>query len=234
MRALIFQPALVIHVIAGFFALLTGTIAISVRKKGGKLHNRAGIVFYWSMFVVFVTAVLFFVLYPAQLKYQFFLTIGIVSFYPTWSGKRILSMKKVVSPQWFDKLAAYIVGTSGLVMMGYGIYGFIPGNSFGGLEVLFTIFGIVSLLNAYGDLKIYLGYTEPERMHWFFTHAGKMGGAFSAAFIAFCVNVVPKYLPDGTPSYVFILTWVMPGVIIGVATARIIKSYRKKFGLVKA
>jgi hypothetical protein len=62
-----------------FLALVTGLIAMVVRKKGGN-HNRTGIVFYWSSFVVL--AAMAFVLDPLSLKYQFFLTIGIVSFYP--------------------------------------------------------------------------------------------------------------------------------------------------------
>lgn len=231
MKAIIYQSALFIHVIAGALALLTGFIAMVARRKGGKLHNRAGIVFYWSMFVVFFTTINFFVLDPTQLKYQFFLTIGIVSFYPTWSGKRMLSMKKGMNPQWFDKAAAYLIGLSGVVMLGYGIYGFTPNANFDGLEVLFVIFGTVSLVNAYGDLKIYLGFVEAEKLHWFFAHAGKMTGAFSAALTAFCVNVVPRYLPNGTPAYVFILTWVLPGVIIGLVGVKISKHYRLKFGL---
>ncbi len=233
MKSLIYQPVLVLHVIAGFLALVSGLIAMVARKKGGKLHNRTGVVFYWSMFVVFVSTVIFFVLDPLSLKYQFFLTIGIVSFYPTWSGKRVLSMKKNVAPQWYDKAAAYGIGISGIIMLTYGVYGFTGGVNFGGLETLFLIFGGLSLTNAYGDLKIYLGYKEAEKMHWFFAHAGKMIGAYSAAVTAFCVNVVPRYLPDGTPSYVFILTWVLPGVILGITGSRISKHYRKKFNLVK-
>lgn len=233
MKSLIYQPILVLHVIAGFLALVAGLIAMVARKKGGKLHNRTGVVFYWSMFVVFTSTVIFFVLDPLSLKYQFFLTIGIVSFYPTWSGKRVLSMKKSVTPQWYDKFAAYGIGVSGIMMIAYGFYGFTGDVNFGGLETLFLIFGSLSLANAYGDLKIYLGYKEAEKMHWFFAHAGKMIGAYSAAVTAFCVNVVPRYLPDETPTYVFILTWVLPGVILGVVGSRISKYYRKKFNIGK-
>jgi uncharacterized membrane protein len=233
MKSLLYQPILIIHIIAGFLALVTGLIAMVVRKKGGKLHNRTGIVFYWSMFVVFISAIIFFVLDPLSLKYQFFLTIGIVSFYPAWSGKRVLKMKKSVTPKWYDTTAAFAIGISGIIMVAYGIYGFTGNINFQGLEILFLIFGGLSLANAYGDLKIYLGFKEAGKMHWFFAHAGKMTGAYSAAVTAFCVNVVPRYLPDGTPTFVFVLTWVLPGVILGIAGARISKHYRKKFKMVK-
>jgi uncharacterized membrane protein len=233
MKSLIYQPILILHIIAGFLALVAGLTAMIARRKGGKLHNRMGIVFYWSMFVVFVSTVIFFVLDPLSLKYQFFLTIGIVSFYPTWSGKRVLSMKKGVIPKWYDKTAAFGIGISGIVMVAYGIYGFTANVKFEGIETLFLVFGGVSLANAYGDLKVYLGYVEAEKMHWFFAHAGKMTGAFSAAVTAFCVNVVPRYMPDGTPMIIFVMTWVLPGIIIGFMGVRISKSYRKRFKLVK-
>lgn len=234
MKSFIYQPALILHIIAGFLALVTGLIAMVARKKGGKLHNRTGIVFYWSMFVVFITTTIFFVIDPLSLRYQFFLSIGIVSFYPAWSGKRVLSMKKGVTPRWYDKAAAFGIGISGIIMVAYGIYGFVGNVNFQGMEILFLIFGGLSLANAYGDLKIYLGYVEAQKMHWFFAHAGKMIGAYSAAVTAFCVNVVPRYMPDGTPMIVFIAMWVLPGVLLGVVGSRITRYYRKKFNIVKA
>ena len=233
MKPFIYQPVLILHVIAGFLALVTGLIAMVTRKKGGKLHNRTGMIFYWSMFVVFVSTVIFFVLDPLSLKYQFFLTIGIVSFYPAWSGKRVLSMKKGVVAKWYDTAAAFGIGVSGIIMVAYGIYGFTGNVNFDGMEILFLVFGGVSLSNAYGDLKIYLGYAEPQKMHWFFAHAGKMIGAYSAAVTAFCVNVVPRYMPDGTPMVVFIAMWVLPGVTLGIIGSRIAKHYRKKFKLME-
>ncbi len=35
------------------------------------------------------------------------------------------------------------------------------------------LFGIVSLANSFGDLKYYLDYRTPIKMHWFFAHGGK-------------------------------------------------------------
>ncbi|WP_259015420.1 hypothetical protein [Emticicia fluvialis] len=230
MEKLIFNFFLVIHVICGFLSLSTGLVAM-IAEKGKKAHNISGKIFYWAMLGVFVTTIVFFVIYPAQLKYQFFLTIGIISFYPNFSGKRLLSMKKAIFPQLIDWVAAWAVGLCGVVMLGYSVYGFLHPEGFNGLAILFAIFGIVCLFNAYGDLKIYLGYQKPEKMHWFLGHGGKMMGAYSAALTAFCVNIVPRYLPAGTPAFVFILTWVLPGVAIGVVAARILKKYRLKFNV---
>lgn len=227
----IFQSALFLHVIAGIISLASGLVAMSYGKKGGKVHNIAGIIFYWAMFFIFITTILFFVLYPEQLKYQFFLTIGIVSFYPNWSGKRMLSMKKGLVPTWYDKLAAFGIGFSGLVMIAYGIYGFQHPKEFAGFNYLFMVFGMVSLLNSFGDLKYYLNFKTAPKMHWFFAHGGKMMGAYSAAITAFCVNIVPRYLPSDFPLYGYLITWIGPGIIIAIVSSRIMKRYKVKFKL---
>jgi hypothetical protein len=56
-----------------------------------------------------------------------------------------------------------------------------------------------------------------------------MMGAYSAAITAFCVNIVPRFFPENTPFFVFIIMWTAPGVIIGFLSARIIKKYQVKF-----
>ena len=215
--------------IAGTLALASGLVAMSYGKKGGKVHNFSGQVFYWAMFFVFITTILFFVIYPEKLKYQFFLTIGIVSFYPAWSGKRMLSMKKGFVPTWYDKFGGFLIGVSGLVMITYGVYGFLNPDKFGGLQYLFLVFGMVSLMNSYGDLKYYLNFQTAPKMHWFFAHGGKMMGAYSAAITAFCVNIVPRYLPENFPTYGYLITWIAPGLIIGVIANIILKRYKLKF-----
>lgn len=228
METLIYKSSIFAHVVAGILSLITGLVAMLV-KKGGKTHNRAGAIFYWSMTLIFVSTIIFFILDPTNVKYHFFLTIGIVSFYPNWSGKRMLSMKKGVNPTSIDIIGAYGILISGIVMVGYGAYGFINPAAVSGYKILFIIFGIVSLMNAYGDLKVYLGFVKAEKMHWFLAHAGKMIGAYSAAISAFCVNIVPRFLPNETPAFVTILIWTLPATILGIISGFVIKRYRNKF-----
>ncbi|MCP9769041.1 hypothetical protein EGI22_14075 [Lacihabitans sp. LS3-19] len=232
MENLLYKSGIVLHVIAGFLALTSGLVAMSYGKKGGKIHNLSGIVFYWSMAVIFVTTLLFFVLFPNNLKYQFFLTIGIVSFYPTWSGKRMLKMKKGLKPTWYDMSAAFLVGVSGLVMLGYGFLLLFKYEISSPFVYLFFVFGIVSLLNAYGDLKYYLKFKSEIKMHWFFAHGGKMIGAYSAALTAFCVNIVPRFLPENFPSFGQMILWVGPTVVFAFISAKILKKYKVKMGVV--
>ncbi len=42
----IFQSALFLHVLAGILALASGLVAMSYGKKGGKVHNLSGQIFY--------------------------------------------------------------------------------------------------------------------------------------------------------------------------------------------
>lgn len=232
MTKTIFQSAIFLHVIAGVVSLASGLVAMSYGKKGGKVHNISGQIFYWAMFIIFITTVLFFVIYPDKLKYQFFLTIGIVSFYPNWSGRRMLSMKKGLVPKWYDKVGGFAIGLSGIAMITYGILGFQNPKEFGGMQYLFLVFGNVSLINAYGDLKYYLNFKTAPKMHWFFAHGGKMMGAYSAALTAFCVNIVPKYLPQNLPFYYYLLTWIAPGIIIAIVSNRLLKKYKIKFNVI--
>ena len=231
MKNLIFQTSIYFHVLAGILALSSGLVAMTYGKKGGKAHLISGKIFYWSMAFIFITTIVFFVLYPTNLKYQFFLTIGIVSFYPNWSGKRILSMKKKIEPKWFDKLAAFGIAISGFIMLGYGVFGLIHQSQFGGFSYLFLIFGVVSLLNAYGDLMLYFNLKEAGKLHWFFAHAGKMIGAYSAALTAFCVNIVPRFLPENFPFLGYMALWVGPGVVFAVISVKIRKKYKIKMGV---
>lgn len=227
----IFNTSLFLHVIAGVLSLVFGLVAMLVRKKGGKIHNVSGLIFYWSMAFIFVTAILFVFLYPTRLKYHFFLMIGIVSFYPTFAGKRMLSMKKGLNLKWYDWFGAAGVLISGVLMIAYGVFLIVKGIS--AYTTLFFIFGIFSAVLGVVDLLRYSGRTPLGKMHWFFGHAAKMIGAYSAAVTAFCVNIVPRFLPEDTSLVVFIMTWVGPAVVFGFVSRYYRKKYQVKFKMIK-
>jgi hypothetical protein len=229
MRESILNISLTLHVLAGILSLFFGLIAMTTRKKGGKLHNQSGLIFYWSIAFIFLTAIIFVVLYPTKDIYHFFLAIGIVSFYPSFSGKRLLAMKKGLEPLWYDWLAVGIIILSGFVMITSGVNMILQSNS--GISILYLVFGIFSLVQGIGDFLYFSKKRSTKKMHWFFGHAGKMIGAYSAAVTAFCVNIVPRYLPDGTPMFIFILIWVGPGIVFAFITKYLVKKYKAKFKL---
>ena len=223
MKTLIYQSSLFIHVLCGAVGLTSGFIAMIARRKGKTVHNIAGTIFYWAMLGVFLTTLSFFILYPEQMKYQFFLGIGIISFYPAYAGKRILSMKKEIVPNLLDKIAMWLVGICGVVMWAYAIK--LPQSTY---QILFGVFGTVCLQNFIGDWRLYTGRTKTTSLSWLVGHGGKMTGAFAAATTAFCVNVLPRFLTDYVSQWVIIALWILPGLGIGLWGRAMLKKYRIK------
>ncbi len=221
-----YKIILLIHVAFGFSALAMGVVPM-IAKKGGKVHKFWGNVYYWSMFGVFVTTLMLFALRPAQLKLQFFLCIAILSFYLTFSGDRVLKMKKnATQATLYDRLAAAIALVSGMAMLGYAGYAiFALQNYF--ITILFTVFGIGLTTNARKDWQLFTGKIESEKMHWYFGHISKIMGAYIATITAFCVNMT-RYLPEDVSVYLQLIPWLAPGVLLGVGTAYYSKRQREK------
>ncbi len=217
---------LVIHIISGFTALITGIIPM-ITRKGGNSHNFWGRIYYGAMFGVFLTTVGLFILDPLSLKMQFFLPVGVGSFYQTFTGKRILLRKKINSqPARLDWAAMYAVSFFGLVTLAWAVQRFNAGDTF--LGILFIGFTILCLGSGLADYRSFSGRVSLEKMHWFFTHLARMLASYAATLTAFLVTVLPKILPAQTPSYVSLLTWILPGVSVGIIIGRLVKYYKKK------
>lgn len=230
MRTLAYQTLLALHIAGGATALLTGLLAM-LAKKGGKLHTLVGRIYYWSMVDVFVTVLGICALFPTKTFYHFFLMLSIVSFYPSFSGKRVLRLKKKgIQPERLDRIAAWVLFTCGLGMWAYGgwmLTQHAPNSTF--MAVLFFFFGFISLKTGRNDIRLYAGKLELEKMHWFYGHLSRMLNSYAAALTAFLVNVGPRLLPDGTPGWVEIVLWTAPPTLVALAIARWTRYYRRKF-----
>ncbi len=95
------MPTVVLHVAAGFVALVMAPIAMWT-QKGGKQHRRWGKVYFWAMFVIFVTALALVYFRPNF----FLLMISFLSFYCAFSGYRALFRKRPGQATWLDWLGA--------------------------------------------------------------------------------------------------------------------------------
>lgn len=221
-----YKIILLIHVAFGFSALATGIVPM-VAKKGGKVHKFWGNVYYWSMFGVFITTLMLFALRPEQLMLQFFLCIAVLSFYFTFSGDRVLQMKKSATQATvLDRVAASLALACGLAMLGYAIYGVIGLQNYF-IAILFTVFGTLVSVNAREDLRLFFGKIESEKMHWYFGHITKIMGAYIATVTAFLVNMT-RYLPEDASVYLQLIPWLAPGVLLGVGTAYYAKRQKEK------
>lgn len=111
---------LILHAIAGGIALLTGAIAI-ISKKGGRLHKKAGKVYFWAMTLVFITGILI-----AGYRWNKFLfLIAFLSYYSVFSGVRATQLKRLnidQSARWYDWLAGSLNALANVTFLGLGIY----------------------------------------------------------------------------------------------------------------
>lgn len=215
----VYSSILILHVISGFTALIVGLIPM-FSKKGGLLHIRSGKVYFWAMFGVFLTSSLMFCIKPERLLFLFL--VGIFSFYQTFSGSRIVKYKKPSVPiSFIDKAIAFIMGISGLVMLGLGIHSCLKGNT--GTGIIYLVFGGVLTFQGVTDFYLYTRTWENRIKNnpkfWMYRHINRMGGSYIATFTAFIV-VNNTMLPS-------LVAWLGPGLVGGVITFMVIRKYKR-------
>jgi uncharacterized membrane protein len=223
-----YKSILLVHVLCGFTALVTGLIAIFA-EKGKPLHNRGGVIYYWAMFGVFVTTIGLFGLKPAETRLQFFLAVAVASFYQTFTGRRALGRKKAGSqPARLDWLALSLVSAFGLFCVGYGVWLGLKGNWF--MTALFGFFAQLCLGSAWADYRLFSGKKPAEKGGWLLLHIARMMASYSATVTAFLVNM-SGHLPVGTPQWVYLAVWITPGLLIGgIGSRRYMRRYQPKKG----
>jgi uncharacterized membrane protein len=189
---------IIIYIHAGFggIALLTGGIALMV-KKGGKVHKKSGKVFFISMLSSAVFALLISVLPKHESPFLF--SIGVFSMYFLVSGYRSLNFKRGDIDIRLDRIIAYIIGITGLAMICYPIF------ILGKFNIILLIFGCVGLVFGIQDLRAYRDLKQLKNS-WLKVHLGKMTGGYIAAVSAFFV--VNNILPG-------VWNWFVPGIVGG-------------------
>jgi uncharacterized membrane protein len=213
--ATLLRIMLIIHIISGFAALGCGLLSM-LNKKGARNHRLTGQLFFAGMTGVFITAT-----YISLAKHiPFLFMVGFFSYYLACSGYRVLYLKKLhlnQSPTWLDWLINITGIVSGLGLIGFSVLWFTARGAWGAVPLTF---GIFCLLNGYKDMRQFF-HRPADKRHWFFTHGGRMGGAFAATVTAFIVVNVHI----GNMSW---LLWILPGILIGVWINVILKRFRQK------
>ena len=181
---------LIIHVAAGVISLVTGLISI-LSLKGSKVHKKSGKIYFYSMTIVFVTAIII-----ASYRFNRFLfLIAFLSYYSVFAGVRKLRLKnlhKNQKPKWFDWTAGIFNGIANLFFIGLGIYYSIENGFFSGGALLSVGFGIGGLLISYVNLKPFI--IKPNKSyHWYLSHIGNMFGGYIATSTAFLSTLISKY-----------------------------------------
>ncbi|WP_080054024.1 DUF2306 domain-containing protein [Spirosoma aerolatum] len=227
MKTLI-SSLLILHVATGSIALLVGLIPM-IAKKGGRLHNRAGLVYVYCMITVAITALLLCGLQPFKMMRLFLTGIAVFSFYLSMTGWRATKQKKAGLSS-FDKGLTWATLVVSLAMIGFGGYLLLTrGASF--FPILFSFFGTLTLVFAGRDIQF---MTKPvEKMHWFFQHFTRMGGSYIATFTAALVTNLPRLLPSSAPEWMYTAGWIVPSLVGGMLIGRTVAYYKKKFNAPK-
>jgi uncharacterized membrane protein len=207
---------LILHIISGFISLACGLFSM-INKKGARNHRLTGKIFFFGMTGVFITAT--FISIAKNIPFLFM--VGFFSYYLTCSGYRALYLKKLHAqqqPAVLDFTISIIGMVSGLALVVFSYFWFMQRGMWGSVPLTF---GIFCFLSGFKDIRNF--YKRPaDKQHWFFTHGGRMGGAFAATVTAFIVVNVQI----GSLSW---LLWILPGVLIGFWITVILKRYRKIF-----
>jgi len=186
------KSTLILHVIAGHIALITG-LAIMIGRKGTDIHSKMGVVYYYSMITIACTAT-FLSIYKSN---SFLLHIGIFVFYQTYAGRKSIT-SKTLRPDWVDWAILIAALINGVLMIWSGILVLMV---FGGISLLLVAID----LNIYRDILILKKALDSKR--WLARHIGMMMGAYIGTITAFLtVNI--KFIQ---PAWI---VWLLPTFIL--------------------
>lgn len=206
-----------VHIAAGASAFLLAPVAL-VTAKGGKQHRRWGKVYLWSMGIVAATA-LPMALYRPVL---FLALVAVFSFYACFSAWRVLALKdlpKGRSAKPIDWVAGVITFVTSACLAGFGVFKPAIVQHMG---IVAVVFGFIGMALAFGQLKSFI-VKPTEKMFWWYTHLGNMIASYIAAWSAFSVVTLSRFL--GNQWYV----WLWPTMVGVPAIVVTTAYYRRKF-----
>jgi hypothetical protein len=200
------------HAFCGGISLLSGLLAV-VFKKGSPNHKKSGKVFYISLFISAVLAIIVSLL-PSNFN-PFLLAIGVFSLYLLLSGYRALRYQKLPPSLYVDQSISGVMLISSILMI------VLPLVNNQELNIVLTVFGSIGFLSAIRDFCL---YQNPQHLkkNWLRLHLGNMLGAFIASLTAFLV--VNQFFPP-------LVGWLGPTVLGSIYIAywnRKLKKSRRK------
>ena len=185
-----------IHILAGSVALVSAALALST-EKGKKFHVLIGKAYFWSMVIIFLTAL------PMSIitGNVFLFLIAIFSFYLAFSGMRFAKNRTGV-PTRVDLIAVNFMFLSGVGMWILAIIFFIDNDS---QFITLIVFGFLALFLGYGDFQTFKDQTAigKERIAKHLTNM--MGATIAVVTAVLVVN------PPTNPEWVW---WILPTVLI--------------------
>ncbi|MEX2541573.1 MAG: hypothetical protein WD314_07180 [Trueperaceae bacterium] len=216
--------ALLLHIAAGFLALLIGPVAMFSRK-GGAWHLGAGRTYVWAMLVVVVTAAIL----ALRGLDTFLFALAVISFYLTFTGWRAALRKgdrigRAAPLDWAVSGATVLFGLGlmsyGLMsdgLMSYGLVTQAPGAGGAASLVALVMGALIALLAVPHLIRYRRGSTGKG---WLIRHIIGMLSAYIATFTAFAVTNL-DFLPPA-------IGWVLPTVLGSLGITLTVRHYRTR------
>ncbi len=174
---------LFIHVVAATGALISGALAIILKRNTPK-HKPVGKFYFWCMTIVFITATFISVVK----RHQFLFLIGIFTYYSNVIAYRALKLKNSHNgqkPHFIDWLIEAIAGITFLGMVAFSVIVYFQTKSFE--AIIPFVFGVLGTYGVYRNILKYI-HGQTETMYWLKKHIGNMCGSYIGAITAFTVN----------------------------------------------
>jgi uncharacterized membrane protein len=206
-----------VHIAAGTTAFVMAPLALAT-AKGGKAHRRWGKVYFWAMAAVALSALVLALYRPIL----FLALVAVFSFYAAFSAYRVLFHKDLPrggKVQLGDWAAAAFTFLSSLLL---ALLGALRPAIVRNLGIPAIVFGLIGMWLAG---KSIWQFTHPpkEKMFWWYEHLGGMMASYIAAWTAFSVVTIGRFIHGGW------LIWVMPTLIGSPAIALTTTYYKRKF-----
>ncbi|MBL7938342.1 MAG: hypothetical protein JNL43_03190 [Flavobacteriales bacterium] len=218
MEELIVKAVRLVHIAAGFTALVIAPLAM-IARKGGDAHRRWGKIFFYAMAVVTVTAIIIGIIRPNV----FLAMVAVFSFHMIASGYRALYHKRLHEGQRPGRWDIILQASAGVINGGlfiWGITNIMLGNR-NSATILFLVFGMIGSLMVWRNLQRFFKRSH-EKQEWLFAHMTGFLGGYIATVSAFsAVNMVfikPVWLQ-----------WLWPTILGAPLIALWVNYYRKKF-----
>ena len=208
------QILIYIHAAFGGIALLAGLVSI-IAKKGKNIHRKSGLIFFYSMMLSGIIAMIVAVLPNHESPFLF--AVGIFSLYFVLTGNRALNFKRKNPDLKIDKLISIIMITTGVLMI------LLPIILTKSINIVLVVYAIVGIIFSVSDLIL---FRNPERLRkgWLKLHLGKMLGGYISATTAFVV--VSEFFPS-------FYGWFIPGIVGGFVIAYWMRKMNKKTVAIK-
>jgi uncharacterized membrane protein len=214
----LFTILITLHVAGGTTGLITGAVAASV-KKGSKLHNSSGKLYFYGMLLASLAALI--ISWLPNHHNLFLFAVGGFTLYMITSGYRMIYLKRQLKTTDFPiGILDYTITTFavmfGIFLIVLAILGLKNGNTF---SIVPAVFGSICINYARLDYGLLNG-KKSLKAHWIANHITRMMGGLVATYTAFLV--VNVHIQQNW------ILWLLPTVIGTVLIAKFLKQYAPK------